>query len=286
MILSHDFLNVTIKGVTFRSAPNTKAARDFFLDSAALVGWDDGVGARRQVTQRPVTNGDFPDIATMAARSLTLTGTARANTPQDLHAMRDQLMGLLSDGQYTQIAVQNSAGTRYATVGQDNTPSWVQHADTFASFKLDLFQPDPRIYGEQHMISIYGAPTAAAGLDYTLTYPLDYHTAVSQQTQYIFNNGNADAWPVFTVAGNFYGGFTITDNLGHKITYMGDASLYASVVIDTAAGTATQGGQDRSTLLTSRDWFSVPAGGSIQPSFNPVNGATGWCDIIYRDTWL
>jgi phage-related protein len=298
MILTNDFLRVTIKDITFRSTPNPSADRDFFLDSTALTGWDDGLTARRQVTQRPVSNGDFADIATMGARSVTLTGAARAKTPQDLHAMRDQFMGLLADGGYTQMTVENSAGTRYATVGQDNTPSWVQQADTFASFKIDLFQPDPNIYGVDRLVSIYGAPTASGGLLYTstgpasanppqyLSYPLDYSTPVSQQTTFLFNNGNVNSWPTFTVAGNFYGGFTITDNKGNNITYTGDASLLAPVVIDSKSGTATQNGQDRSTLLTSRQWFPVPPGATIQPSFNPVNGATGWCDIIYKDTWI
>jgi phage-related protein len=293
MILTNDFLNITIKDVVLRSSNTPGMAREFKLDSNALVGWEDGVTARRQVTQRPVSNGDFADTATMGARSLTITGMATAKTALDLHAMRDQFMGLLSDGQYTEIEVQNITGKRYATVGQDNTPQWVQKTDTIAVFKLDLFQPDPHIYGEERHTSIFGAASVQAGLNFQgtsapfyLTYPLDYNTSVQQQTQYISNAGNVNAWPVFTVAGNFYGGFTITDNLGHNITYKGDASIFAPVKIDTANGSASQNGQDRSTLLTERDWFPVPPGGSIQPSFEPVNGASGWCDIIYRDTWL
>lgn len=298
MILTRDYLNVTIKDITFSSSPNPDADQDFFLDTTGLVGWNEGVGARRQVTQRPVSDGDFADVATMDARTVTITGGARAKTPQDLHDMRDQFIGLLADGGYTQMTVENISGKRYATVGLGSTPAWIQLADTMATFKLDMFQPDPRIYGEQRLISIYGAPTASGGLIYSasgpvsanpsyyLKYPLNYGLAVDQQTQYIYNNGNVEAWPVFTVAGNFYGGFTITDNLGNNISYSGDTSLLASVVIDTTKGTATQNGQDRTTLITSRDWFSIPPGGYIQPSFKPVNGATGWCDIIFQDTWI
>lgn len=293
MILRTDKLNVTIKDVTFHSAPNPDAPKDFFLDVNALAGWNDGVGARRQVTQRPTSDGDFPDKATMASRIVTITGAARALTTQGLHEMRDQFIGLLADGEYTEMAVENLSGTRYATVGQENTPSWVQLTDTFASFKLDLFQPNPRIYGVQRSVSISGEPTETGGLfyqgtssPYYLSYPLDYSTDINHQTLSIFNYGNVASWPVFTVTGNFVGGFTITDNLGHNITYTGDTTLFAGVTIDSFAGTATQNGQDRSILLTERDWFSIPPNQTVQPSFKPVNGASGWCDILFRDTWI
>lgn len=493
MILTNDYLNVTIKNITFRSSKVPGFSQQWVLDATALAGWNDGVTTRRASTQRALGDGDFADPATMSSRVVTITGVAVADTPTDLHAMRDQFIGLLADGQYTQITVENRAGVRTATVGQEATPQWTQLTDTFASFKLDMFQPDPRVYGVERLISIYGAevtnegalitsltsgatassatavphmlapigalgpnekdlvypiwqetmfpytgegqpiapseyvgdysvctydpateatfdpskyatapvtnpdtnqtyyllmvrppqsiapvtvvssvaPTATAlrpnlvipdgsvggynesdlvypkwqeaypgwdtqevgdyalsasdptldptfdtqnyacvpvqitvgdnagdemyltmvtpGTDSTknyVNYPLDFNTPINLQWQSLSNAGNVDAWPVFTVVGDFYGGFSITDNNGHTITYTGDCSTFVPVVIDSSTGRATQGGQDRTNLLTSRQWFPVPAGTSVMPTFKPVKGSTGWCDIIYKDTWI
>lgn len=297
MYLKSDKIVATIKGVTFRSWKLTGAAQNFMLDDTAITGWFDGAGARRESTQRPISHGDFADPATLAARVISITGVAVASTRAELQKMRDDFIGLLSDGEYTTLTVETGADVRTATVGIEGTPSWIHQHDTIATFKLDMFAPDPRIYGVERRLSLPGDPIDG-GMVYTsnpptpfvapyyLEYPLDFGTAIEHQTQSALNSGNVDAWPVITVTGDFYDGFTVTDNLGHSVSYIGDVSSVSPVTIDFKTGSATQGGADRSTFLTKREWWPIPAGQSIQPSFLPSQSVSGWCDIIYRDTWI
>lgn len=292
MYLKNDKLIVTIKNTVFRSFNLTGIPNQFKLDATALSGWDDGVTTRRQSTQRPTTHGDFPDKATMAARVITITGVAVSDTRAGLQAMRDEFIGLLADGEYAQMSVETGAGIRYATVGVEATPSWIHQHDTIATFKLDMFAPDPHIYGPEKRFSLSANPTDGAlvyqgsAAPFYLKYPLDYNTSLDMQAQFLWNAGNVESWPTAVVNGEFDTGFSLTDGLGHWITYSGAVTPFAPVVIDMRRGTASQNGSDRSTLLGTRGWWSIPSKRSVQPVFTPYKGANGWCDILYRDTWI
>jgi phage-related protein len=119
-----------------------------------------------------------------------------------------------------------------------------------------------------------------------MNYPVNYGGGIKVQAISISNDGNTESWPVFKVTGDFFLGFSITDGGNNKITYNGIVTMTDPVTIDTGAGTATQGRTDKSVNLSSREWFSIPAGKSIQPIFLPKQDAAGWCDIMYRDTWI
>ena len=125
------------------------------------------------------------------------------------------------------------------------------------------------------------------GLDYPLTYPLDFNfNGPAASTQTVKNQGNAPAWPVFKVNGDYNAGFVIGDNAGNEVIYTGMVTSAAPVFIDMGAGTAIQNGVDKTAQVTKREWFSIPPGGTIRPDFSPRQNGVGWCDIIYRDTWI
>lgn len=283
MILKNDDLFVTINNTIFRAKQHLKP--QFVFDPDALQGFYDGVNTKRSEVTRPNQWGDFREPNLRAARHLSMSGAAVAETPAQLLAMRDEFTALLVHEQYTEIAVQNATETRYISVGLEGTPSWVQKGDTVAVWKLDLYAPDPRMYGQTIGLQITDS-TVTGGLDYPLDYPINYGGGIKVQAVSMLNRGNTHSWPKFTVTGNFFEGFSITDNSGHIITYDGIVTMSAPVTIDTGAGTATQNGIDKSNQLSRRDWFSIPPGATIQPSFLPKVDAAGWCDIIYRDTWI
>lgn len=283
MYLKNDTITVTIGNTVFRSF-NT-ANPQFVLDETALSGWDDGVVISRGATVRPNGYGDFPETGKLSSRIVTLTGIAVADDLFGLHYMRDTFTGLLNDGGFSTISVRTENDTRYATMALSAQPSWIQQSDTIAAFKITLYSADSRIYGEDRNIQI-GVTNTSGGLKYDLAYPLNFYVPSSQQLGFITNRGNSVSWPVCTVTGDYTQGFSITDNLGKTVTYAGPVSMNAPVVIDMAAGSATQSGIDKSVNFTNRQWISIPAGQSIQPSFIPNEGGAGWCDILYRDTWI
>lgn len=283
MILSKDVLNITIDGTIFRSSPFQNP--QFVLDEKALEGFLDGVSVKRSEVSRPNQWGDFSEPSLLNSRHMTLTGTAVANSTEQLIQMRDEFTALFRGGAYREISIQNSVGTRYCTVTIDGQPSFVQKLDTVAIWKLDIYAPDPRLYGLPKSVQITDS-TVSGGIDYPMDYPVNYGGGVKVQAVIIENNGNTESWPKFVVTGNFMEGFSVTDNNGKFLTYDGIVTMQSPVTIDTASGTSTQNGNDTTTRLSRRDWFSIPAGGSIQPLFLPTLDGVGWCDIMYRDTWI
>ena len=257
------------------------------LDPTALTGWDDGASSRRNATVRPVSSGDFVEPYTFAARLITISGTAVANSRQELQQMRDRFTGLMTEDEYTEISVETLAGVRYATVGLEGKPEWVQQLDTVAIFRLQLYSPDPYIYGYERTIHLNSTIDAGGGLTYPLVYPMNYNaTNVANPDMVVVNRGNVPAWPKFKVTGDYFSGFTITNGLDKKITFTGPVSMQSTVLIDNAKGTVIQNGIDKSYLLTDRDWFSIRPDEGVVPEFKPIQNASGWCDIMIRDTFV
>lgn len=261
------------------------ATPQFVLDPTALTGFFDGPGTKRDTTSRPVAWGDFKEPAYKHGRLMSVTGTAIANNAVELQLLRDDFVSLYSDGGYGEMRVLNSAGVRYMYVGVEGTPRWEVQYDNVATFKLDLYAPDPRMYGPEFRALITDR-ISTGGLDFPLDFPVDFAGPQVHIATTAANYGNVDAWPKFVVTGDYFFGFEITNGSSKVVRYEGMVSRSSPVTIDMGAGTAIQNGVDKSNLLTRRDWFPIPPNSSIQPVFHPIQDAFGWCDIIYRDTWI
>lgn len=287
MYLLSDKIVVTIKNTVFRSYRLPEITGQFVLDPTAITGWSDGTATRRDATRRAASSGDFSEPATMSSRLVTLSGTAVAGSSAELQSMRDEFIGLLSDGSYHEISVETSVGTRYATFGLEGTPSWIQMLDNVAVFKIDLYAPDAHIYGVERVLNIgNSSATAGGGLTYQIQYPLYYFADPNNVTQSVRNDGNSDAWPVFRITGDYTDGFSLFDNVNSVVTYSGPVSMFAPVEIDMGRGTAIQNGVDKTVNVSQRQWFSISPGQTMRPSFIPLISGSGWCDILIRDTWI
>jgi len=286
MYLKNDRIVVTIKNTTFRSFRSGTVGQ-FVLDPTALTGWTDGSNVRRDDTLRPVSSGSFTEPYVFSSRLIALSGTAVARDSSELQAMRDVFTGLFTEGEYVEISVETSTGIRYATVGLEGSPSFVQQLDNVALFRLELFAPDPYIYGPEKTVTVGATSSAGGGLKYALKYPLNYNaTNDAKQDSTVTNNGNVRAWPSFVVTGDYYAGFIISDGVDRRVTYTGMVTKQSPVIIDMAKGTALQGGIDKTIHLSERDWFSVEPNSTLRPTFDPIQDASGWCDIIVRDTFI
>lgn len=283
MLLQNDFLTVKIGKLTFTSNMGTKPY--YTLDPDAVIGWTDGVNVRRDTTARPTGWGDFPERGYKSSRMITLTGLAVANTSAELHKMRDDFMGILNHGGYEEIQITNSYGSRYASVALEGPNNWIQQLDNVATWKMDLYAPDPRLYGVQKTSQLTDS-TMSGGVKLPIEYPIKFYTPPAAMAVVVENNGNADAWPKFVVTGDFFSGFEISNNNSKTVRFEGIVTMTAPVTIDMARGTAIQNGVDKSSQITKRDWFAIPPRSSLQPMFLPIQDAFGWCDILYRDTWI
>lgn len=286
MHIVNDSITIKVGGLTFTSSRKSTTSPQYVLSPEAITGWYDGTSVKRTSTVRPNSWGDFSEPGYRNSRLMTVTGTAIAADSYQLHSMRDAFMSILNSGGYEEMSLQNSSGTRYANVALEGTPSWVQQLDNVAFWKIELYSPDPRIYGEKLIRTIGATSSVGGGQKYLLTYPLNYNTDQTNVTQTITNLGNADAWPIFTVTGTYPSGFVLTDNQDHKVTYNGQVTVQAPITIDMGKGTATQSGVDKTNLVSDRGWFSVSPSEIVRPTFSPIDYGPGWCDIIIRDTWI
>lgn len=287
MYLKNDKIVVKVGSVTMTSSKLGLPA-ELILDPSAVSGWTDGVQVRRDGTIRLGRHGDFMEPSTLSARLIEFSGTAIATSMAELQGLRDRLVGVLREGVYESLSVETMTDRRYVTVGLEGRPSWIRQTDTTAVFKIAFYAPDPFIYGETNTIQA-GATTTESdgGLKYALSYPLNYSSTNTITTNgTVTNRGNAEAWPRFVVSGDYFSGFTITNNRDKRVTYTGAVYMAAPVEIDMARGTAIQGGIDRTILLKDRDFFSVAPGEVMKPKFTPLAAGSGWCDIIIRDTWI
>ena len=288
MIIQDEEITVILDNLVFTSYETPTI--QYRLDEAAIEGWYDGAPMRRTEEPRPTQWGDFKTPGYLGSRLITLTGTAIAPDYVTLQAMRDEFMSTLINGQYAMMEVRTtSTGKRFIEVGLESTPKWTRKTDTFATFKLDLLAPDPRIYGIERVFTIIGARNEG-GLPYPLRYPEVYGNDSANETQFVRNIGNADAWPTIVVTGNMPDGFSITDGKGHWVEYKAPVIMSAPITLDFTKGKATQKGQDRTTNLTKRGWFPIPPGGSVQPRFTFSGkqdiSREGWIELKMRDTWI
>lgn len=296
MILHDETIRIKLDGVTFMthepdpSLSNTRNREPHFrLDEVAIDGWYDGVGVRRQKEARPVTDGDFRAPGRLASRTFSITGTAIANSPIQLQVMRDRLIGIGVDGNFQTIEVYTpSTGMRYAVVGLEDKTQWIRQTDKYATFKIELYAPEPEIYGETRKYTL-PAVGVESGINYSLTYPLEYGTGPSQEVVSIENFGNTDAWPIFYVYGDLPSGFTISDGGRNRIVYTELVTMQNPVMIDFAKGTAIQNKISKTTFLTQRDWFPIKRFQSapITPTLSfPSGNGYGWMEVWMRDTWI
>lgn len=288
MYLKDDKIVVTIKNTVFRSYKIGNPNGELILDPTAMTGWDDGTNVRRDATVRPVSSGDFVEPYTFSARLISLSGTAVASSRGALQRLRDSLLGTIQENEYAEIKVETSAGVRYSKVGLENKIEWIQQLDNVALFRVELYAPDPHIYGGERRAQA-GRYSVTGGLTFPLQYPLNYNPDEEAIQSSVTNNGNAISYPTFVAVGDFYSGFSIYSAFGgKKVTYTGMVTKMSPVTIDMKKGTAIQNGVDKTSLLTERNWFGIAPGETLSPVFNGLSNDSwvGRCDIIYRDTWI
>lgn len=244
-----------------------------------LTGWDEPPDSRQAFTARVAANGSFdapvyddvrtitwmglcqaPDRATREAQKLVLQQVARA--------LRDgaDLTGHDEDGDLI-VHAKRSPGWKIAPFG----PLGLQYQAVVAC-------PDPYKYGPL-MSAATGLPSPPpSGLAFplfTTTGFLDFGLPGDPGQVTLTNPGTTDAFLTFAISGPVLGGFSLTDVAsGRQITYAGDVPGGSTVlIVDSATGRATLNGSDRSGELTSKQWWSVPPGGSSTVQFATFGAA-------------
>lgn len=124
--------------------------------------------------------------------------------------------------------------------------------------------------------------------DIGLHYPLSYGVkADGGNICTLTNHGNSRAYPIFTINGAFPDGVDLK-----MTTRAGSSHLLIQqpitggtpIVLDTRSQTATRGGTNVTSMLTMREWATVPAMGSMTVAL--MTAGTGWVTCTSTDTYM
>lgn len=272
----------------FGDAQLTASNRDDAWVVESLGGWFGGVGVKGERPAR-LGHGDFSAPNKRTGRSMTLNllwaGDSRARD----HVSR-ALSGLFSDGE---------EGTLTATVGDltltaervtlDGEVGIAEVGTAGVRAQIPLHAADPFLYGPVRETTLrpisagVGFEFAPFARDMGRGAIATFGSAV-QAAEFLWNDGNAASYPIFTVTADAPGGFAV--GIGDKrVTYPWATFADMPVAVD-MAGALTVSGSDQSHLLGERAWSSIAPGAIETPTFEFLQGGNGFCVVSHMDIYL
>jgi hypothetical protein len=237
-----------------------------------LTGWWEPPGVKDNAQPRPVGPGAFDAPVYDDVRVLGFEERITAPDPQKLHQAlirMGKVRRLLMAG--TQVIGHQPDGDYYVTAKAGSTWQTAAVGNSGWLYQWSATCRDPYKYGPAVQLPT-GLPTQAGGLAFPMWAAaggaLDWGVAGSSGRITLLNPGSVDAYPVYTVQGPLIGGFSIGSvDLGNLIIWADDVPVSATVVVDAASGRGYFNGADWTGSLTSRQWWSVPAGGGSTIQF-------------------
>ena len=267
--------------ITF--APTPDAAGGWVYNNATLDEWYRLASADPKLSKRPNAHGSFNlgQIFTKEHRPI-VNGQYYGTSTADALAQRNRLNALFSDGQAVTMRVTDELGPTTRRVWLLEASTAFRYDLSHFPFDLALVAPDPRRYGPM-VTDSEGMPSAGSGLVWNLgTAPsglyFDWGTPGVLGQVTFTNTGSATSLPRIDVGGNgaFAAGFRITEiETGRELTFVRATNTGDVVVFDSRTQRATLAAGDVTAFLSSRDWFSVPAGETRRYQINPLGAVTG-----------
>lgn len=206
-----------------------------------LVGWRDTPEAQVSDSPRPQAHGSYAGEVLGEALVVTFDYLVRGR-PEDKARAIDALERYAPmDGVDRALVVDDGTGAwlRYARVIGRQVPQDYHYRHGPVQCSLQFLCADPRRYGLDERVGTVRLPASSGGLEYPLTYPLDYGTSSSGA----LTADNLGSMPTPLVA-TFYGPLAdpiLTASswaLGFNLTLADGEQL----VVDTADGTALLNG--------------------------------------------
>ena len=237
---------------------------------------------RAIVENRPNSDGAFDVVKDYrAARIITFEGGLFGATQEDADLnFFDEFAALQADGAPILFSVERDWGTRSSYVSIMDVAEIDDIGDGSAALvNVQLVARDPIKYGPSTMYTT-GLPSSGGGLEFNLFAPsgaLYFGANGNLGRVEVTNAGTADVWPTFSVTGALTTGFYIQELAsGSILRYDRIVPAGSTVSLNSRTGEVlVDGVSDGSTYLTSAQWFSVPAGGSVTVQFNAVGGSSG-----------
>lgn len=268
--------------IAFEATPNP-GGLGFVYDNVTLEKWYELPAVAPRISKRPNANGAY-GLGKIFTKEHTpiVAGQFFGASSLDALIARNRLNALFSDGESITMRVTDELGSTSRTVWLLESTNKFRY--DFSHFPLDisLVAPDPRRYGST-VSSSDGMPTSGSGLVWNLgTAPSglywDWGTVGIAGRVQLTNTGSTTTFPRVEVggAGGFDAGFRVTEvETGRALTFIRATNLGEVVVFDSRTERATLASGDVTAFLSSRGWFSIPAGATRQYQINPLGATSG-----------
>lgn len=264
-------------------SPTPDVSNGWVYDNDTLDAWYALPAADAKLSKRPNAHGAFGlgQIFAKEARPV-VSGQYYGATSADALAARNRLNALFSNGTPVTMRVTDELGTTTRQVWLLEASTVFRYDFSHFPFDLALVAPDPRRYGPTISDS-EGMPAAGSGLVWNLGTAesglfFDWGTEGTLGQVEFTNNGTATTLPRIEVGGqgSFDAGFRITEiETGRELTFTRATNAGEVIVFDSRTQRATLGSGDVTAFLSSRDWFSIPAGVTRRYQINPLGSVTG-----------
>jgi len=137
---------------------------------------------------------------------------------------------------------------------------------------------DPRRYEIIEQAAVTGLPQPEGGLEWPLTYPLDWGTPAVPGSVTVTNVGDAPTSPIIEWRGPVDMPALVRLSDGVRLEYDLTVGAGETLTVDTRSGTVLLDDADRLYTATSRstveEWFTLPAGASTDLAFRAAPGST------------
>lgn len=252
-------------------------------DNVTLDAWYAQADADPDVNRRPNAHGAFNlgQIFTGEHRPV-ISGQYYGISQTAALVARNRLAALFNDGQAVVMRVTDELGATSRQVWLVTREAPFRNDFTHFTFDIVFVAPDPRRYGPASMIPV-GMPSAGSGLMWNLGTAgsglfFDWGTeGVTGLVSYT-NDGATTTFPRIEVggAGGFAVGFRVTEvETGRELTVVRATNAGEVIVLDSRTQRATLAAGDVTGSLSSRDWFSVPAGATRRYQITPLGAVSG-----------
>ena len=268
---------------TITFAPTPDVAGGWVYNNDTLDAWYALPATDPKLSKRPNAHGAFGlgQIFTKEHRPILNGQYYGVNTADALEA-RNRLNAFFADGKPITMRVTDDLGATSRQVWLIESSSSFRYDFSHFPFDVVLVAPDPRRYGPTTS-AVGGMPSGGSGLVWDLGTAasglyFDWGTAGESGQASLTNTGMATTLPRIEVGGPgaFDAGFRITEiETGRELTFTRGTDTGDVIVLDSRTQRATLGSGDVTAFLSSRDWFSIPAGATRRYQINPLGSVTG-----------
>lgn len=178
----------------------------------------------------------------------------------------------------------------FAVCTKRNIPADRRYAARIPKGILQFIAPDSRRFSVAESTVRIDAPTGVTGLQYPLTYPLDYGGTVTPGSSNALNEGDTETHPLIEISGPCINPKVTNQALGSFLAFNITLALGEVLTVDTNKGTVFLGSTDK---FDTRVGLSVPPEDFVLiPGFNglvfetPGFSVGAGVNVTWRSAWM